>query len=86
MINHKHSFTESKTRAIKAVLMSGRVLDMTHPSSEFKWAKYSKQMIDLWENQEADFQMMVTLEADLVMYCHEELVDYVNFYITGGRR
>ena len=86
MINHKFTFDESKKRAVKAVQMSGRSLDLTNPSKDFKWSRYSDKMLELWDQQDTDYQLMVTLEQDLIMFCSEELVDYVNFYALGGDR
>ena len=80
---YKYSYEESKTRAFKALQMSGRTLDLTHPSKDFKWVRYSKELLDLWEKSDVNYQEMVRMEVDLIQYAHEELVEYVNFYVIG---
>ena len=71
--------TEAEYKVVKAVQMAGRALDLTHPAGKDEWANHSKGLLKAWREGAIDWECMLEVEYDIVGYCIEELVAYVNW-------
>ena len=82
---YNYNYQQSADITKKAVRMAGNTLDLTNPSDAFKWRTYAESMLKLWDRKQVNYQLMVEMEPDLILYCFDELTDYVAFYVKGGK-
>ena len=69
---------DDKTRVWKAALMAARGLDICYPSPNISWEKQSLSMLNYWDEMLVDYTMLIRMEPELILFCNEVLIDYVD--------
>ena len=72
------AYTAAREKTIKAALMAGRGLDLAYPSKDFKWEGYALEMISFWGSMDIDYEALCRVEPNILLFCNEELVEFVN--------
>ena len=85
MSSYKHNAKDSKVMAHQAVRMVGRGLDMTMPADSLKWEDMAESLIRHWELENWNYQLMVELEPDLLVFAREELIIYVHSFVLENQ-